>query len=290
MIAGLLLALLSAALINIGFLAQHRGLHESPPGGAVVMLRAAFASRMWLAGQALGWIGFAIQIVAVAIAPLSVVQAFAAGGLALSVPLASGIFGQRVTRPQMLAVLLIAAGLASLPIGLPHVHDRLNDGLLIALVTLAAAAALIVARLPWAWAKAIAAGLFYGIADAAIKAVSVNYKAHGASALLSGWTALVLLGTFAGFLAFQAALRRDDAVSAIALMNAVAALAAAGFGLLAFGESLGSDAWATVAHVLAIAVILACVPVLAAAQAALAEPAEGRGERTAAQTDALRVA
>jgi len=290
MIVGLLLALLSAALINIGFLAQHRGLHESPAGGAVAMLRAAFASRMWLTGQALGWIGFAIQIAAVAIAPLSLVQAFAAGGLALSVPLAAGIFGQRVTRSQMLAVLLIAAGLASLPIGLPHVHDRLNDGRLIAIVAVCAVAALIVARLAWAWAKAVAAGLFYGIADAAIKAVSVNYQAHGASALLSGWTALVVLGTFAGFLAFQAALRREDAVSAIALMNAVAALAAAGFGLLAFAESLGSDAWAALGHVLAIAVILACVPVLVAAQAALAEPAEARDDRTAAQTDALTVA
>src|SRR6202020_3680687 len=104
------------------------------------------------------------------------------------------------------------------PSGRPHVHDRLNDCRLIAILAVCAVAAVIVPRLAWAWAKAVAAGLFYGIADAAIKAVSVNYQAHGASALVSGWTALVVLGTFAGFLAFQAALRRDDAVSAIALM------------------------------------------------------------------------
>ena len=72
---------------------------------------------MWLCGQALGWVGFGAQIVAVAIAPLSLVQAFAAGGLALSVPLAAGLFRQRITRQQIFAVLVIAAGLAVLPIG-----------------------------------------------------------------------------------------------------------------------------------------------------------------------------
>ncbi len=289
MVAGLLLALVSAALINIGFLTQHRGLRESPAGGSAAMLRAALVNPVWLAGQALGWAGFGIQIAAVAIAPLSLVQAFAAGGLALSVPLAAGIFGQRVTRPQVLAVLLMAAGLAALPIGLPHVHDRLDEGRLIAIVAGGAIMGVIVAAKKPAWAKAVSAGLFYGIADAAIKAVSVDVKAHGVSALLSGWTALAIAGTFAGFLAFQAALRRDDPVSAIALMNALAALLAAVCGLLAFGESLGSDAWAVLAHVIAIAVILACVPVLAAAQAALAQP-EGAGEKRAADTAVLPVA
>ena len=38
-------------------------------------------------------------------------------GLALSVPLAAGFFSHRITRSQVLAVLLIAASLAALPIG-----------------------------------------------------------------------------------------------------------------------------------------------------------------------------
>lgn len=284
MIAGLLLALLSAALINFGFLLQHRGLHESPPGGPVTMLRSAFTSPVWLAGQALGWTGFAIQIVAVAIAPLSLVQAFAAGGLALSVPLAAGFFGQRVTTSQLMAVLLMAAGLAALPLGLPRVHDHLDAGLLIAVMAAGTTVAAAVASLAPAWAKATAAGIFYGIADAAIKAVSVNLQAHGTSALLSGWTAVAVLGTFAGFLAFQAALRRDDAVTAIAVMNAFAALLAAVFGVSAFGESLGSEFWVVVAHVVAIAVVLACVPVLASAQAALAESGAPHGQRATTRT------
>ncbi len=79
----------------------------------------------------LGWIGFAIQILAVAIAPLSLVQAFAAGGLALSVPLAAGVFGHRITRGQMTAVLLIATALAMLPIGFSTARDHLHAGALV---------------------------------------------------------------------------------------------------------------------------------------------------------------
>src|SRR6202007_1021695 len=89
MIGGLLLALTSAALINIGFLLQHRGLRRTGGGGILGQLWRALHDPVWLSGQALGWAGFIAQVVAVAVAPLSLVQAFAAGGLALSVPVAA---------------------------------------------------------------------------------------------------------------------------------------------------------------------------------------------------------
>ncbi len=125
--------------------------------------------------------------------------------------------------------------------------------------------------------RAIAAGVFYGVADAAIKAVSLGLHRHGVGAVLSGWTVVAAVATFAGFLAFQSALREDGAISAISLMTALAALIALICGVIAFGESLGAHAGAVVAHLGAIAVVLGCVPVLAAAQAQLAAAAEHSG-------------
>ena len=90
-IAGLLLALGSAALINLGFLLQHRGLGAATSTGMAVALRSAVRKPHLAERPGAGLDGFAAQIVAVAIAPLSLVQAFAAGGLALSVPLAAGL-------------------------------------------------------------------------------------------------------------------------------------------------------------------------------------------------------
>lgn len=262
MIVGLLLALTSAALINIGFLLQHRGLRHRRGGTALAELKRALADRVWLSGQALGWVGFATQIAAVAIAPLSLVQAFAAGGVALSVPIAAGMFDQRITRTQAAAVIVVAAGLATLPIGFSSARDRLDGGALALVMAAGTVAGVAVARPAAGWSRAIAAGIFYGIADAGIKAVSLGLRHHGAAALVSVWTAVAAVGTFAGFLSFQSALREDRPVAAISLMNGLAALVALACGLAAFGESLGIGAGATAGHALAILVVLCGVPVL----------------------------
>ncbi len=263
--AGLLLALASAAAINLGFLLQHRGLSRL----SMPAVRARLHSRPWLGGQALGWLGFASQIVAVSLAPLSLVQAFAAGGLALSVPLAARLFAHRISPGQRMAVLLAAAGLAVLPLGLAAGSEHVRGpALMIALCVAAGAGAAAGLSIPWPAARAMVAGLFYGIADAAIKVITLRWHT---GPLLSAWTAIALLGTAAGFLAFQAALRDGNPVSAISLMNSLAALVALACGVLALGESLGRDPLMVALHAGAIVLILSCLPLLASAHHAIAE-------------------
>jgi hypothetical protein len=287
-IGGLLLALVSAALINVGFLLQHRGMGDAPASGGVrSRLRRSLRSPVWLSGQGLGWLGFGLQIVAIAIAPLALVQAFAAGGLALSVPLAAGVFRHRVTRGQGLAVLVMAAGLAALPIGFSTMADRLHAGRLIAMLAVGAVAGAALGRVRAPAARAAAAGIFYGLADACIKAVSLDWPRHGAASLASGWALVAVAGTFAGFLCFQAALETGAPVPGISLMTAGTALVALACGLGAFGESLGAGVAASVLHGLAIAVVLAGVPALAAAHTAIVEAADHRDERSSPPPRAL---
>ena len=175
LLGSLLLALVAAALINLGFVLQHRGLAGLGPGSASRAVR----SRTWLLGQGVGWLGFGAQIVAVALAPLSLVQAFAAGSFALSTPIAAAALGYRITRAQLIAVGLIALGLITLPIGIHPHHDHLAGGVLIAGALIVAAIALVLGRMASPLARAIAAGGFYGVADAAIKACALGFGAHG---------------------------------------------------------------------------------------------------------------
>jgi hypothetical protein len=196
------------------------------------------------------------------------------------VPLAARFFGHHVTQVQRRAVLLMAAALAVLPIGYGAAHDHLQAHTLGVMLGVIAVLATGMAGLRVRGARAVAAGAFYGAADAAIKAVSVDVSANGVSAVLSVWTAAAAVGTFAGFLSFQSALAQDSAISAISLMNGFAALVAVFCGLIAFGESLGADTIAVIAHVIAIAVVLGCVPQLAAAQAEMAEGAGSGTERS----------
>jgi enterochelin esterase-like enzyme len=268
LIGVLLLALASAALINLGFVLQHRGRAQDLAAGHA-SLRHALQNRSWLSGQALGWLGFGGQIVAVALAPLTLVQAFAAGSLAISVPVAARILGQHVGRAQLIAVAVVAVSLASLPVGLGRQHGHLQPGALLmaALVTLLAAIVLAQrGRTIW---QAVASGALYGVADAAIKADALGLHAHGAGALMSGWSILAALSTFGGFLAFQGALRGADAVQPLSLMNAFTAVTAVGLGVGGFGESLGASTPASVGHLIAIALVLACVRPLTRAQESL---------------------
>lgn len=277
-LTGLLLALLSAAAINLGFLLQHRGLSRLGVRDrrALGFPRGVLRSPIWLGGQALGWIGFCVQILAVSIAPLSLVQAFAAGGLALSVPLAAVLFSHRISRIQLMSVLLVATALAVLPIGLGGQHGRLDTPWLTICVATEIGLAVVVCLVRRATLLGVAAGLFYGAADGGIKAVSVNWSAHGPAALLSPWAGLAVLGTLAGFLAFQSALDRTAPVGAISLMNALAALAGLLCGVVGFGEALGRDSVLAV-HVGAIVLVLLCLPALAAAQTEMTDPATDAG-------------
>lgn len=272
-IAGLVLALISATLINLGFLIQHRSLsamtgHDG--SGSIRMLRASIRDPMWLGGQVTGWAGFAVQIAAVALAPLALVQAFAAGGLVLSVPLASGIFGYPITRRQATAIVAIAIALGVLGVGIVPGHEHyaplaLGVGVVVAL---GLGSSLALARNPSA--DAVAAGVFYGVADASIKATTLSV--HAGQPYRAGvWALLAGLGTFLGFIAFQRALRHGHAVNGISLMTATATLAGVVFGVGLFGEHLGSDPATSAVAVAAIAVVLACVPALVAAQTSMAD-------------------
>ncbi len=269
LIAGLVAAVASAAAINLGYLLQHSALGDIVVlgRGRAALLRASFRSRRWRRGQALGIGGFAVQVAAVAVAPLSLVQAFAAGGLALSVPLASRLFGHTVTRREAVAVGAMAAALAVLPLGLPDRREQLHELIFYATMLPLLVAAVTCASRTSAAVRAVGAGLAYGVGDAAVKALSVRWSAQGVAALLSPWTALFLAGTLTGFIGLQGALREAGPVTAVSLMTAFATLVSVMGGLVAFGESFGTQASTVVLHGAAVVIVLACVRPLAAAQA-----------------------
>jgi len=268
LIAGLSAAVASAAAINLGYLLQHSGLRDVRVEGAprATVLRASFRSRRWRWGQTLGIAGFAVQVAAVVIAPLSLVQAFAAGGLALSVPLAARFFGHHVRRREAVAVGAMAGALAVLPLGLPERSEQLHELIFYVTMLPLLMAAVAGASRTSASARAVGAGLAYGVADAAVKALAVRWEAQGVGAIASPWTALFLAGTLTGFIGLQGALRKGGPVTAVSLMTALATLVSLGGGLAAFGESFGARASTVVLHGLAVTVVLACVRPLAAAQ------------------------
>jgi hypothetical protein len=119
-----------------------------PAGGAGAgLLRGLLARPRWLAATALAAVGWPLQLGALALAPLTVVQPTLALGLIVLLALGMRLLGEPATARDLLAVVGIAAGLALLAWAAPepsHVHAR--AGLLAAVLGGLAA----LTALPWA--------------------------------------------------------------------------------------------------------------------------------------------
>src|ERR1700686_4384315 len=92
LLPGLALALIASVAQSAGFLFQHIRAAERPPISPLrplLSVGALLRSPLWLVGLGLGPAGFVLHLAALALAPLSLVQAFVAGGLALAAPMSA---------------------------------------------------------------------------------------------------------------------------------------------------------------------------------------------------------
>ncbi len=278
---GLGLALAASVALNLGYLLQHGGAASAPPvtpRHPVATLRGLLASPAWLAGLALGLTGWALHVLALSHAPLSLVQAFVAGGLVLCVPLAAGVLGHRVTPGEARGVAVMSLALAALSLGL---HARAHSvpvtaGPLAAYLAAAGVVAVALAAAPAAPAMraatlGAAGGVLYGAADLAIKTLTdVASRGGGGAVLRSPWLGAAALATAGAFFCFQRALQTGRALPVIALMTATTNLVSILGGLLVLGEPLGRTPVLGGLHAGALVLVGLSAWMLAPAQAALA--------------------
>ena len=128
MIVGLILALGSALGTNVAFLFKHRGAVLAPPIRVRHPLRSAadlFSSRWFAIGWLVAIFAWGLHVGALALAPLSIVQAVLSGGLVFLAVLAERFFGFDLGRRQWVGVIITAAGLSSGIDGALHVIEKL---------------------------------------------------------------------------------------------------------------------------------------------------------------------
>jgi hypothetical protein len=264
---GLLLALATAVTSIVGFLLKHRGAVESP----AVTLRnpvrsslALFGSRWYTIGILVATASWGLHVAALALAPISLVQAVIAGGLVLLTVIADRVFGFTVTRREWICVALVALGLAFLAATMHGAGgSRHSDydpdtlavyvGSAIALGLLAAAAARrIVAGGP---ALAVSAGLLWGGSDVSIKALS-NHLDQGALGWIHPLALVVLSASLVGLAVSARSLQVGEAVSVIAVTSACANLCTIAAGPVVFGEPLPDDSFQLVLRLLAFLLVI----------------------------------
>lgn len=164
---GLVLALLSAGALNWGWVAQHSAASGLPPLSArhpVASLRSLFGHRGWLAGFTTGLGGWALYVAALALAPLSLVQAVAAGGIGLLALLARRAGAPSLARREWAAVAVSIAGLVLLAGSLAGGSSPGRAGDWGAIMAWLACSAVVALLLAGAGARALAAGAGLGLA------------------------------------------------------------------------------------------------------------------------------
>ena len=114
---GLLLALACAFATNLAFLWKHRGAVAAPEIHMSHPLESAaglFRSKWWTIGFLVALVAWTLHVAALALAPISLVQAVISGGLVFLAVLADRFFGFQLGRREWIGVALTALGLAFL--------------------------------------------------------------------------------------------------------------------------------------------------------------------------------
>jgi hypothetical protein len=275
--AGLVLALGCALLSNVSLLCKHRGACRAPDVSFRSPLRsgaALFASRWWTIGFLVATLAWFLHLGALALAPLSLVQAVIAGGLVLLVLPARRWFGITVGRRELLGLGLAAAGLAFLALTATHEEVGVRySAQTMAMFEGAAIAAGLILLLSGSHGRAhphgglllaASAGLLLGVANVALKAL-VDVVPADLAAILSPWTLVAALAAFGAFFALARSLQLGDPVQVVVVSSVAVNSAAIVGGVLVFGDPMGSDALAVVGRSLAFAALVAAAALIPAA-------------------------
>jgi drug/metabolite transporter (DMT)-like permease len=266
---GLLLSVCCAAASVVGFLYKHRGAVESPPVDwrrPVASTFVLFRSRAYLLGCVIATAGWGFHVAALALAPISLVQAVIAGGLVLLTVLADRFFGLTVTKRDWVGVGLAAAGLAFLAATIEgtatEAHSDYATATLAAFVCGATVAAAAVAVASRASARpgillAASAGLLWAGSDVAIKAASDHLDTLGVLVVVSPLAAVILVLSLAGLLVSAASLQAGPPVPVIATTSVAANVTTIAAGPLVFGDPLPEDTLGLTIRLLAFALVIA---------------------------------
>lgn len=268
---GIILALLCALTTNLGFLLKHRGACAAPDVDLRHPLKSGadlFRSKWFAIGMSVALGAWILHVGALALAPLSLVQAVISGGLVFLTVLADRFFGCNVGPRQWAGVGLTALGLTMLAVTLPHGSDP-NSGYSVGGMIAFEAGLLVVGALlvlsPRFGAPSqhhgvllgAAAGILFGVSDVAIKALTGTVGSEGLMGLASPWLFTCILGSIIAFYASAKGLQQGEAVPVITITSAAANVSAITGGFVVFGDPMPGDVLGIVVQCLAFVLVIA---------------------------------
>jgi drug/metabolite transporter (DMT)-like permease len=213
-----------------------------------------------------GWLvalgAWGLHVGALALAPLSVVQAVLSAGLVFLAVLAERYFGFHLGRRQWTGLVITAAGLAIIGVTQGAQPSEPPGYALAALITLECSVLLLATGLAAMSGRirvlqareglllGAAAGALFGISDIALKFLTHAVQG-GVLELISPWAVAALAASVIAFYASARGLQIGPGVEVIALTSVAANLIAIVGGVLVFRDSIGTGAVAIAGRMIA---------------------------------------
>lgn len=289
---GILFALLCALASNLAFLYKHQGASCAVKVDIRHPLRTAVSlwSQKWFAiGMLVGLGAWLFHVAAIAMAPLSVVQAVLSGGIVLLAVMADKLFGFSVGKRQWWGLACIAVGLILLGVTMPDTHGAHSSYSLPAMIAFEASllgvGVLLTmgTRIPGSHAHhgvmyAATAGILFGVCNVGVKALTGVASDGVLAILLSPWTLVSLIASAGAFYASARSLQDGDAVPVITITGTATTICVIAGGILVFGDPMPGTALGIVIQAFAfllvvVASALTPAPVRAATRAGSPSPA-----------------
>ena len=274
---GLIFAIASALGANVAALCKHRGATLAPTVRFTQPLRSAvalFRSKWWLIGFAVAAVAWGFHVIAMALAPLSMVQAVTAGGLALLALPAQRLFGIRLGKREWAGLFLSAVGLAWLAVtaqASEH-HSAYSLAALLAfegsLVAIGGAMVMKGSQAGHALRNGVvlaaASGILVGVGNVSTKVLTGGVADAGLLALVSPWSLVTVCVGVLAFFALARGLQIGPPIQVIALSSIAANVTAIAGGVLVFGDPIGSDALGIIARTAAFCAVIVAAALIPA--------------------------
>jgi drug/metabolite transporter (DMT)-like permease len=275
---GIFCALACALATNLGFLYKHRGASAAPtvdwkhPGRSAADL---FRNRYFTLGMLVATGAWGFHVLAMAMAPLSVVQAVISGGLVFLTVMAERFFGFNLGRRQWIGVGLTAIGLALLTITVPHSGGANSSYSLAGMIAFEAGLLVVGMLLVFSHHLGVehhqhgvllgaASGILFGVSDVAIKALTGAVGHAGIVGILSPWLITCVAASIIAFFASARGLQKGEAVPVITATSAAANISAIAGGIVVFGDPMPQDPLGIVVQSLAFVLVIAAAALMPA--------------------------
>jgi drug/metabolite transporter (DMT)-like permease len=290
----LFIALVASCLFALGLLMMKSRACRLPVAEGAGTLRAIAAwirDPIWSAGLVVQTVGYALNIVALAGAPISMVSVMMQGGIALFVLFAVTLLGERARPREWAGIAITIFGMAilgaSLSVGEAQTPANNRAMVLLSIILL------FVGFVPLRMTRlqengvgaAIFSGVIFGLASLYTKAMTDDYMMRSTIGLVSRivtdpYVYGVIVGNIVAMVALQNSFSSARGIIAMPLSSALSNIVPIAGGMIAFGERLPSESTAAIMRVVAFILTVIGSALLANAQEEISAEVIGRAAAT----------